>query len=111
MPVLETVSSAVKIGSEIANTIAGISDMAKRRRFEESLALLSNRQQEELNDKLLKANTQTERLQILSSSIVQYAIANETKSSSQNTVMYIIIGVLAMGILSAVIFYKIKTSD
>lgn len=105
---VDPVSAAVQAGTAIANTIAGISDMNKRRRFEQSLALLSNRQQQELNEKLMKADSQNQRLQILSDSMVQYAIANETGAAKKETVMYIIAGALAVVILIGAIVYVKK---
>lgn len=105
---LDVAGSVVQMGTAIANTIAGINDMNKRRHFEEALALLSNQQQKELNDKLLKANTDTERLSILSENVVQYAIANENGVAKKDTVMYIIAGSLAAIILVSSIVYAIK---
>lgn len=102
---VDPVSAAVQVGTAIANTVAGISDMNKRRRFEQSLALLSNSQQKELNEKLMKVSSQNERLQILSDSMVQYAIANETGAAKKETVMYIIAGGLAVVILIGAIIY------
>lgn len=108
---VDPISSAVQAGAAIANTIAGISDMNKRRRFEEALALLSNRQQDELNQKILQANTENERLEILSNSLVQYAIANDSNSAKQETVMYILAGALAAIILVSAIVYAIKKKN
>lgn len=105
---LNVASSIVDMGLGIATTIAGISDMNKRRRFEESLALLSNRQKQDLNEKLLAAQTQTDRLAILSGSVVDYAIANENSASRKETTMYIIAGCLAAVILTAAIIYAVK---
>lgn len=110
MPFLNAigVTEGVQAATSIAQTIAGISDMAKRRRFEESLALLSNRQMSELNEKIANAQTESDRLQIISSAIVGYAIANENSAAKKETVMYVIAGGLAVMILAGAIFYAVK---
>ena len=100
---LDPVSAVVDIGLGIAKTIAGISDMNKRRKFEQSLSLLTNSQQNELNQKLLAANTQTDRLKILSESITQYAIQNQTAAAKNNIILYGVAGVMALGILITVV--------
>lgn len=103
------IGGAVSALSGIADTIAGISDENKKRQFQEQLAVLSNQQQSELNDKLLAANSQTQRLQILSDGLVQYAIANQANEAKKTTSMYIIAVVLVAIIFTGVIIYSVKT--
>lgn len=105
---VDPISAGVQAAAAIANTIAGINDMNKRRHFEEAIALLSQRQKAELNEKILKADTATARLQILSSSLVDFAIANENNASKQETTMYIIAGCLAGAIMIGAIIYGVK---
>jgi hypothetical protein len=105
------IGDLVSAGTAIASTIAQISDMNKRRRFEENLALLSNRQQQELNEKLLAASTQTERLEILSSSMVTYLIANEKTTASMDVALYIVAGCLAVVVLGGAIYYAVKNKN
>lgn len=104
----DPVSGGIQAATAIASTIANISDMAKRRRFEQAISLLSLQQQKELNDKLAKANTQTDRLAILSANIVQYAIANDNRTANKDIALYIVSGSLAVVLLTAAIFYSIK---
>jgi ssRNA-specific RNase YbeY (16S rRNA maturation enzyme) len=104
----DPVSSAIQAGTAIANTIASINDINKRRNFEESLSLLSNQQQKELNDKLLQSNSETDRLSILSNSLVQYAIANDANTAHTDIWIYLIAGLLALGMLGAAIYFSTK---
>ncbi len=102
---LAAVSTGVSALAGIASTIAGISDMKKRRDYEFAMGLLSNAQQKELNEKLLKANTQNERLQILSSAILQYTISAQASADKSNRVMLIIAaGVAATLIIGAIVY-------
>lgn len=93
---------------EIAKTISAITDAGKRRRFEQSVMLMSERQKNDLNEKLLAAQTQTDRLSILSGSVVDYAIANENKAARQEIALYVVAGSLAIVVISASIFYAVK---
>lgn len=103
------VGAAVQAATAIAQTVSGIIDQTKRRQFEQALASLSNQQQNELNNKLLAARTESERLQILSSSIVSYAAQNAQAAQKKQTVIYVIVGVMMLGLLTvAVIMGKRK---
>jgi len=96
----------------IASTIAGIVDQAKRRRFEENLALLSNQQQKELNEKLLQVNSQNDRLKILSDSLVNYTIASQNSQNNSNTIMIIVAAVMGITlIVGAFILYAKRSSN
>jgi len=101
---IDPVSAVTQIGTATANTIAGISDMNKRREFDQALQSLTNSQQQELNEKLLSANTQNDRLRILSESMTNYLIANQAKGTTSNIFLYAIAGVLAIGLFVGVIY-------
>lgn len=103
-------TEGVQAASMIAQTISGIIDQGKRRNFEQAIALLSNQQQKELNNKLLAAQTESQRLQILSDSIVTYAAANAKAKQNKQVIMYIIVGFLAVAVLGAAIFIGSKKS-
>lgn len=104
---LAAVGVGVQALTGIAGTIAGINDMKKRREYEQAMGLLSNAQQKELNEKLLKANTQNERLQILSSAILQYTINAQTAQDKSNTVMLIIAGAIGVTLIIGAIIYAV----
>ena len=102
------ITAGAQAGSMITQTVSNIIDQGQRIKFEQSLALLSNQQLNTLNEKLLKANTQIERLQILSDSVVEYASANAKAKQTKQTVMYVIVGVIAIGVLGGAIFLSFK---
>lgn len=104
------ITQGVQAASMIAQTISGIIDQGKRRKFEQAIALLSNQQQKELNDKLLAAQTESQRLQILSESVVSYASENAKAKQQKQMVMYVIVGFLAVAVLGAAIILGRKKS-
>lgn len=81
--------------------------MKKRRDYEFAMGLLSNAQQKELNEKLLKANTQNERLQILSSAILQYTISAQSSADKTNQVMLIIAAAIGVTLIIGGIVYAV----
>lgn len=100
---LDPISSAVGIGTEVAKTISGIIDQTKKRQFEQSLAGLTLRQQGQLEDKLREANTQTDRMAILSNAMLQFAIANANNASGADTKLLLIAGALGVVLIGAAI--------
>jgi hypothetical protein len=104
---LAAVSAGVSALTGIATTIAGINDMKKRRDYEFAMGLLSNAQQKELNEQLLKANTQNERLQILSSAILQYTISAQSSADKTNQVMLIIAAAIGVTLIIGGIVYAV----
>lgn len=98
-----------KVGPETLKTILSIKDDKQRQKFQASLALLDSKQQKELNQLLLNAKSETDKLNILSSAVVQYAIANESRAANKETVMYIIAGVIGVTLLAAAIIIAVKT--
>lgn len=102
------IGAGVSALTGIATTIAGINDMNERRKFEQSLSVLSNEQQQQLNLKLLAANTQNERLSILSNSIVQFATANQQAAAKTKTILLITAGGLTLGLLITVVLMSKK---
>lgn len=106
--VKEGASDMANIPFEAAKTLTAITDLNKRRRFEQAIALMNSRQQADLNEKLLAAQSQTERLTILSNSVVEFAIANENKSARQEVTLYIVAGVLGLVLIGGAIIYSVK---
>jgi hypothetical protein len=106
---MDVVSGAINAATSIATTVAGITDMAKRRNAEIGLNYLTVQQKNELEKQLAAAQTQTERMQILSSAIVQYAIANEANAQKSKTYLYIAAAGLSVVLLAtAIILIKSK---
>lgn len=109
MAVGDPISTGIQAATSIATTVAGITDMAKRRQAEIGLNYLTAQQRNELNKQLAAAQTQSERMQILSSAIVQYAIANETQAQKSKTTIYIAAAGLSVALLVvAIVLIKSK---
>jgi hypothetical protein len=106
MPV--TIGATVQGVTAIASTVANIKDQAKRTQFQQELSLLSNSQQNDLNNKLLAANSDTERLQILSDAVLQFTIASESTQQKTQSTMLIIAGVLGAVLLAVALVYALK---
>lgn len=104
------IGGIVNAAGTAATVVSSIIDQGKRRQFESALANLSNRQQEDLNNKLLTAKSDADKMQIISNSILQYAIANQNAESSKETKMYILAGGLAIVLLvTAVVLSRSKS--
>jgi hypothetical protein len=63
--VSSSIASGTSIATDIAKTIAGISDANQRRKFSQNLDLLNADQQAALGKALLDAESETERMKIL----------------------------------------------
>lgn len=107
MPI-DPVSAGLQVGATAAMTISQISDMNKRRKFEQALDLLSNDQQNALNQQLAAAGTQTDRLKILSDSLTNFLIQNQTSGARNNVILYAVAAVLSLGILITVVILNKK---
>lgn len=103
-------TEGVNAAATIANTISGIVDAGKRREMEQALSYLSSQQRAELERQVAAANTQTDRLQILSAGLVQFAIANEASGNKSKTSLLILAAVLSVVVLTAAIVL-LKTKD
>lgn len=78
---LSTASSIADIGSTALNAITSISDQKKRRMFEQNLALLSADQQKKLDEQLLRANSESQRLQILADNLTRLNVQRITSTA------------------------------
>ena len=72
------ISSVAGIGSTIITTLSTISDAKKRREFEQNLSVLTLDQQKKLERELMDANSESQRLSILTSAITQINIQRIT---------------------------------
>ncbi len=109
MASIDPVSAVVQIGTATAQTIASIQDMNKRRNFEQSLALLNSDQKNELEKQLMATNDRTARFGIMSGTMTQFLIANQTAGAKNDVLMYSVAGGLAIVLLvMVVIFVKRK---
>jgi hypothetical protein len=99
------VGSLISAGTAIASTIASISDMNKRRKFEQTLAMLSNEQQQELNQQLLATNNDNTRLQMLTNAITNIRVAGVQTIGKNETTKMIVIAGSAVIVLGIIVFY------
>lgn len=67
MPIVTT--AIISTGTQIAGTIAGTRDARLRAQFEQNLSLLDFDQKKQLNDALLKANSEEARQKILANAL------------------------------------------
>lgn len=113
------IASAVSAGGDIASTainlIAGISDQRKRALFQQNFSALTADQQKKLNELVLDANSETERLTILSNALSASNIQRinnlasmyaENERKKRNQKLLIIGGFFLFGIAAIAIIYK-----
>lgn len=107
MPI--TATAIISAGTAIAGTIAGTRDTRLRNQYEAQLSLLDYDQKKQLNDSLLKANSEQARQQILANALggVSQArvqtfgnIALEREKTNQVvTILGVIAGIGLLGFL------------
>jgi hypothetical protein len=97
------------------STIANVSDANQRRRFEQNFSLLNADAQKGLNEKLLQAQSESERLTILSQYLTQLnsqRIANlasfysDKEKQKRTTTLLIAGGIVVVGI--AIVYFAFK---
>lgn len=91
----------------IASTINDIIDKNKALQFQQTIGLLSNEQQQALNQQLLSTNDANTRLQMLTSSLTQIRqqqVSDATKKQSTTLIVVSATAVMLLGIL--VYYYK-----
>lgn len=103
------IGSAVQAAATIATTINGIVLAGKQQDYMQALSSLDQRQQIELAEKLQHANSNSEKLQILSSSLTQYLIANDTQAKRSSVILYAAAGVIALVLLGIVVYMNVKS--
>jgi hypothetical protein len=107
MPI--TATAIISAGTQIAGTIAGTRDARLRTQYEQNLSLLDFDQKKQLNDALLKANSEESRQKILANALggVSQArvqtfgnIALEREKTNQVvTILGVIAGIGLLGFL------------
>jgi hypothetical protein len=107
MPI--TATAIISTGTQIAGTIAGTRDARLRNQYEQNLSILDFDQKKQLNDALLKANSEESRQRILANALggVSQArvqtfgnIALEREKTNQVvTILGVIAGIGLLGFL------------
>lgn len=100
--------TGIAAASAIMGAVGKINDANKRRQFSQALTLLTNDQKIELNNRLIKATTQTDRLAILTDSIVEFTEQNESTAASKKIMMLFVAGGLGLVLLTITVIYYLK---
>jgi ribosomal protein S13 len=110
------ISDIVGIGTSIATTIASVEDARKREMFQQNLAVLSNEQQITLAKAINNANSETERLSIISQALtnissqrianLQNVVTEQERKKRTETILYASGIIVVLGVLIYVISKK-----
>jgi len=73
--VANIVSAGVGVGSSVFSVISNIQDNKQRALFESNFRSLSSEQQKKIDQQVLKARTQSEKLSIIANSLTQLGVA------------------------------------
>jgi hypothetical protein len=113
MPI--TASAVANSLAQVAQTIANISDMEKRRKFEQNFAALDYDQKIKLNKALLAANSEQARQQLLGDTLSKLDVARieglatvQSEKEKTKKTIYIISGIAVIIIISAIAIIRIK---
>lgn len=103
---VQAILAAGQIVGELGKTVASISDIKKRREFEQALAVLSIDEQRKLNQDISKATSQSKRLEILANSISEYKKAQLQEQGKKETRLALV--VLGGGLLLILAVYLLN---
>ena len=92
----------------IGQVVAGISDMNKRRKFEQTLSLFNSDQQVALSEKLMRAQSLTDRIGILTKTIADFTIEQEKVKSTKDIRLIIVAGGLVTVLIVVALIYVLK---
>jgi len=116
---IEPISAGISAATQIVSTIAGISDMNKRRDVEQALGRLSLAEQNAIARELNRAKTQSERLAILTNAVASIRSAETTQKlknlgmeeadrrKKEMTMIYLIVGLGIAAVLTVVLIKKV----
>ena len=74
------VTEVIGVGTQVAETIAKISDMKKRREFEQAFSLLDNRQKQALEKSLARTNDGNKKIELLFNAVTSLKSAQSVAS-------------------------------
>ena len=102
MPV--TTTAVIGLATWVANTISGIKDTNKRREVETALQRLSYEDKKNLDDKMIRAKNQNDRLNILIAELNKYNIEKIREAGKKDTRNAVIIIGGSLIFLIAIVF-------
>ena len=104
---VDPISAGIQAGTAIAGTVASIIDQTKRRQFEQTLSLLTNEQQQQLNQQLLAVNDDNARMQILTNAVANIRISGVNAVGKSETTKLVVIAGSAVMVLGMMVYlYK-----
>lgn len=107
----DPITEGVQAAATIANTVAGISDMNKRRLIESNLSLLNEKEQIALANSIARSQKKNDQAVILVNAILAARNANADRLQRADTIKWILIGsaaVITLGIVAWVLVKKNK---
>ena len=100
---IDPVTAAVQAAATIANVIAGISDMNKRRLIESNLALLSEKQKIALAQQIARQQNKNDQVTIIANAVLTARDNNQDRQQKREQVMWLVVGgvgIFTLGILA-----------
>jgi hypothetical protein len=91
----------VNVAATIAQTVASISDMNKRRLVEQNLALLSEKQKQALAESIARQNNRNDQATILINTVLAARNAAADREQRAETVKWVLVG--ATGLVSLIV--------
>jgi len=97
----DLITAGIGAGTQIAETVAKINDINKRRQFEQAFALLDNRQKQALENSLARTNDSNKKLELLFNAVTSLKSAQSVasiqskelaKTQRERTLAIVIIG-------------------
>ena len=102
------VSGYVQAAAVVGGVVANIVDAKKRRDFTEKFEQYSLAQQMALADRIQAAANETDKLAVLSKSMVEFDIEQQKAKARKENIAYIVMGGLAVLLLATAIITSVK---
>lgn len=105
----DPLSTAVNVAAVIANTVAGIVDVAKRRQIESALMLMTAEEQMQLARDIQKQNNKNAQITILVNTVLAARNASADRAARTQTTVLVVLGLIAAVTILGVLWYKKKS--
>jgi hypothetical protein len=92
----------------IGQVVSGIHDQNKQRQFQQTLLLFSEEQQVALSEKLLRSQTQTARLELLTRVIADFNIQQQKVKDKKQIMLVLVAGSLVAIIITVSLIYALN---
>ena len=106
MSAIAIVQAVTGIGTAVATTIAQVKDVKLRREFEQNFQLLSLDQKKRLDKEVLAAQTQNERIAIITNAFVNLKVEEQRSKAKKDIQTALIVLGGGVVLLSAIYFVK-----